>query len=148
MEAAFRRIVMNKYTTRVLQRYVERSVGKDPLVPRIVAVLQRLPRAVLKDFLEDSRFRLRMDDFVSGQGRTVWMASPESGGNGSRCVVLRPSLASCREEFAHYVIAHELAHAHLRNGSWGAIEEPEEAADALAGTWGFDRPVGDRAEWG
>ncbi len=138
--------MMNKRTTSALHRYVERSVGKDPLVPRIVAVLKRLPRAVLKDFLEDSRFRLRMDDFVSGRGRTVWMASPESGGNGSRCVVLRPSLASCHEEFAQYVIAHELAHAYLRNGGWGSIEEPEGAADALAGTWGFDRPLGDRAE--
>ncbi len=138
---------MNKHTTRAFQRYVERSVGKDPLVPRIAAVLQQLPRAVLEDLLEDSRFALRMDDFVSGRGRTVWMASPESGGNGSRCVVLRPSLASCHEEFAHYVIAHELAHASLRNGGWGSIEDPEQAADALAGTWGFDRPLGDRAEF-
>ena len=140
--------MMNKRTTNALLRYVERSVGKGPLVPRIVAVLQRLPWAVLQDFLEDSRFRLRMDDFVSGRGRTVWMASPESGGNGSRCVVLRPSLASCHEDFAHYVIAHELAHAYLRNGGWGSIEEPEEAADALAGSWGFDRPVVDRVEFG
>ncbi len=139
---------MNKHTTSALQSYVERSVGKDPLAPRIVAVLQRLPRAVLEDLLEDSRFGLRMDDFVSGRGRTVWMASPDSGGNGSRCVVLKPSLASCREEFAQYVIAHELAHAYLRNGGWGSIEDPEQAADALAGSWGFDRPLGDRAELG
>ena len=138
--------MMNKGTTSALQEYVERSVGKDPLAPRIVAVLERLPRAVLEDLLEDSRFGLRMDDFVSGRGRTVWMASPESGGNGSRCVVLKPSLASCREEFAQYVIAHELAHAYLRNGGWGSIEDPEQAADALAGSWGFDRPLGDRAE--
>lgn len=126
-----------------LQRYIERSVGKDPLVPRIAAVLKRLPRAVLEDLLEDSRFRLRMDDFVPGAGRTVWMASPDAGGNGSRCVVLRPSLATCSEDFAHYVIAHELAHAYLRNGGGESIKDPEQAADALAGVWGFARPPGD-----
>ena len=36
-----------------------------------------------------------------------------------------------------YVIAHELAHAVLRNGGrWGS-DDPEEAADALAAQWGF-----------
>ena len=61
----------NTRTTGALHIYVERSVGKDPLVPRIVAVLKRLPRAVLEDRLEDSRFGLHMDDFVPGERRTV-----------------------------------------------------------------------------
>jgi hypothetical protein len=59
---------------------------------------------------------------------------------GSRSVVLRRRLAECAEDFAHYVIAHELAHAHLWNGGWGEISDPEDAADALAASWGFARP--------
>jgi hypothetical protein len=55
-------------------------------------------------------------------------------------VILKPRLADCPEDFAHYVIAHEMAHAYLRNGGWGTIEDPELAADTLAATWGFGRP--------
>ncbi len=123
-----------------LRRYVERSVGRGALAPRIVAVMERLPEAVLADFFNDPRFRLALDDHVPGRGRTVWMASPRPG-NGSRCVILKPLLADCPENFAYYVIAHELAHAHLRNGGWGAIKDPERAADALATRWGFSRPA-------
>ena len=122
-----------------LRRYVERSVGPGALAPRIVAVMERLPGAVLADFLNDPRFRLALDDHVPGQGRTVWIACPKPE-NGSRCVVLKGLLADCPEEFAQYVIAHELAHAHLRNGGWGDLEDPEQAADALAARWGFERP--------
>jgi hypothetical protein len=69
------------------------------------------------------------------------MACPGSESIGSRSVILKPRLADCPEDFAHYVIAHELAHAYLRNGSWGNIKDPETAADTLAATWGFDRPA-------
>jgi hypothetical protein len=68
------------------------------------------------------------------------MATPGPIGSGSRCVVLKPRLADCSEAFACYVIAHEFAHAFLRNGGWDAITDPEEAADALAASWGFERP--------
>jgi len=54
--------------------------------------------------------------------------------------VLRRRLASAEAAFAHYVIAHKLAHAHLWNGGWGEMTDPEEAADALVATWGFSRP--------
>lgn len=122
-----------------LQQYVEQSVGLPPLALRIVTVMEQLPHAVRADFLTDSRFRLSVDNLVPGQGRSVWMACPEPG-SGSRCVVLKPSLAHCPEDYAHYVIAHELAHAHLRNGGWGDLKDPELAADALASHWGFSRP--------
>ena len=125
--------------TQDLRRYVERSVGLSALSLRIIAVMKRLPEAVLSDFLNDSRFRLALDDHVPGQGRAVWIACPKPG-NGSRCVILKAHLADCPREFAHYVIAHELAHAHLRNGGWGDLEDPERAADALAARWGFKRP--------
>jgi hypothetical protein len=39
-----------------------------------------------------------------------------------------------------WVIAHELAHAHLRNGGRWLGDDPEHAADALAAGWGFPRP--------
>ena len=124
-----------------VQRYIEASVGAGPLADRVATVMSRLPEAVVADFLEDPRFRLSLDDLVEGRGRTVWMACPEPGGNGSRCVILKPRLATGPVDFAHYIIAHELAHAHLRNGGWGEIEDPEQAADALAAQWGFGRPT-------
>jgi hypothetical protein len=122
-----------------LRRYVERSVGPCAIALRIIAVMERLPDAILCGFLDDPSFRIALDDLVPGKGRTVWMACPTLG-NGSRCVILKPLLADCPEDFAHYVIAHELAHAHLRNGAWEDIEDAELAADALATHWGFNRP--------
>lgn len=128
-----------------LQRYIEDSVGAGALADRVATVMLGLPEAVVTGFLEDSLFRLSVDDLVEGRGRTVWMACPEPGGNGSRCVVLKPRLAEGPLDFAQYIIAHELAHAHLRNGGWGKIEDPEQAADALAAAWGFGRP--DSIKW-
>ena len=126
---------------RILAVYLEPFDELEPLRDRVLVVLTALPREVRRDFLEDPRFRMTLDDFVPGQGRTVWLACPGPGGNGSRCVVLKPRLADCRETFAHYVIAHELAHAYLHNGGWGEITDPEAAADALAASWGFAKPV-------
>src|SRR5687767_14566396 len=122
-----------------LRRYVEQFIGLQVLAHRVVAVMERLPEAVLADFFNDPRFRLALDDFVPGGARTVWMAAP-SVANGSRCVILKPLLAECPQDFAHYIIAHELAHAHLRNLGWGELRDPELAADALASHWGFTRP--------
>jgi hypothetical protein len=115
----------------------------EPLRRRVLIVLEKLPHAVQRDFLEDPRFAVTLENFVPGTGWTLWMASPGAFGSGSRCVVLRPKLAQCSEAFACYVIAHEFAHAFLRNGGWGAITDREEAADALAASWGFSRPAGD-----
>ena len=103
-------------------------------------MLHAIPSHVQQDFLEDPRFRVTIDNYVPGQGWTLWMPTPGPIGSGTRCVVLRPKLSHCSEAFAHYVIAHEFAHAFLRNGPWGEIHDVEEAADALAATWGFLRP--------
>lgn len=107
---------------------------------RVLAVLHVIPDHVQRDFIEDPRFRVTIDNYVPGQGWTLYMPTPGPIGSGTRCVVLRLKLSHCSEAFAHYVIAHEFAHAFLRNGPWGEILDVEEAADALAATWGFRRP--------
>ena len=124
----------------IFTAYLEAFVDCEPLRNRVLAVLSSLPDPVQRDFLEDPRFRVAMENHVPGKGWTIWMASPGPVGSGSRCVVLRPRLADRSEEFACYVIAHEFAHAYLRNGGWGDITDAEEAADALAASWGFARP--------
>ena len=58
----------------------------------------------------------------------------------SRSVVLKRTLRTRPEPFVRWVIAHELAHAHLRNGGRYPGDDPEHAADALAAGWGFPRP--------
>ena len=120
---------------------VGQFIKKGPIKTRLETVLGAMPHHVIRDLLEDTRFRIALDDFVPGRGRTVWLSCPAPGGRGSRCVVLKRRLGECPEAFAHYVIAHELAHAYLRNGPWGAIEDPEQAADTLASSWGFFRPT-------
>lgn len=108
---------------------------------RTLHVLGHLPGDVLQDFLGDVRFQVTIDNYRPGEGWTLWMPTPGPPGEGSRCVVLRPRLNHCHEQFAYWVIAHEFAHAFLRNGPWGEILDVEEAADALAATWGFVRPA-------
>ena len=134
--------LLRQYTVRridtIFGAYLEPFSGS--LRQRVLKVLKALPSAVQDDFLSDHRFRLALDDVVPGTGRTVRFACPGPVGQGSRSVVLKPRLAKCSEAFACYVIAHEFAHAYLRNGGWGEITDVEMAADALAASWGFDRP--------
>ncbi len=107
---------------------------------RVSQVLETLPAEVQDDFLSDPRFHISLDDYAPGSGSTVFMAVPGGTGESSRNVVLKPKLSECSEEFAHYVIAHEFAHAFLRNGPWGEITDIEHAANALAASWGFPMP--------
>lgn len=107
---------------------------------RVLHVLQSLPREVQQDFLDDRRFRITLDNYHPERGWSFLMPAPGVGGKGSRCIVLRLKLADASELFAWYVIAHEFAHAYLRNGGWGEITDIEEAADAMAAAWGFRRP--------
>ena len=117
----------------------------EPLRQRVLYVFSKLPQEVRHDFLNDARFTVAMDNYVPGEGSAVFMAAPGGTGDGSRSVVLKPRLSECHEAFAHYVIAHEFAHAHLRNGPWGEITNVEDAANALAASWGF--PMPDKLPW-
>jgi len=120
--------------------YLEPFSEHPVLQDRVRHVLESLPVEVQQDFLNDQRFQVTLDNFQPGVGWSFLMPAPGLSGNGSRCVVLRLKLADASELFAWYVIAHEFAHAYLRNGGWGEITDIEEAADALAASWGFKRP--------
>ena len=121
--------------------YLQAFVRYQPLGQRVSRVLEALPTEVQQDFVTDDCFTVMLDNYVPGEGSSVFMAVPRASDVSSRTVVLKPRLFDCDEAFAHYVIAHEFAHAYLRNGPWGDILDREEAADALAAFWGFPRPL-------
>ena len=123
------------------EAYIEPFSDLPQLRDRVLHVLEALPENVQSDFLDDERFHVQLDNFQEGKGWSLVMDLPSPDGHGSRCVVLKPKLADSDESFALYVIAHEFAHAFLHNGGWGEISDPEEAADALAASWGFVRPA-------
>lgn len=110
------------------------------LQQRVLRVLKSLPAEVQQDFLQDPRFGVEIDNYEPGVGWSLFMPTPGPPGQGSRKVVLRPRLNAASEQFAMYIIAHEFAHAFLRNGGWGDITDIEDAADALAAFWGYHRP--------
>lgn len=124
----------------VFSCYLEAFAAHATLRRRVLEVLKALPPEVQSDFLLDERFTVSLENFETGRGSRVFMAIPGSAGDVSRNVVLRSRLDQFPEDFSLYVIAHEFAHAYLRNGPWGDITDVEEAADALAATWGFARP--------
>ena len=121
--------------SKFLQPFDEYPVLRD----RVRTVLERLPNHIVEDFAQDDSFHITLDNFVPGQGWSLWMAMPGVNRNGSRAVVLRKRLNDCDEAFALYIVAHEFAHAHLHNGGWGDYSDPERAADALAESWGFPK---------
>lgn len=106
----------------------------------VAAVLEGLPDVVKDDFLGDPGFR--MSDYEPGRGVVmhVAVASPTFR-RPSRAVVLKRTLRHRPTDFVRYVIAHELAHAHLFNRGRSPGEDPEFAADELAASWGFPKPM-------
>ena len=124
----------------VFAAYIEPFSEYPMLQQRVLSVLRALPAEVQRDFLDDPRFGVAIDNYEPGKGWSLWMPTPGPLGEGSRRVVLRPKLDGASDQFAKYIIAHEFAHAFLWNGGWGEISDVEEAADALAASWGFHRP--------
>jgi hypothetical protein len=104
----------------------------------VAAVFDALPAHVLSDFVTDPAFFL-CDYEPSLVPAQITVRSP-SAKRPSRSVVLKRTLRRRPENFIRWVIAHELAHAHLRNGGRHQGEDPEHAADSLAADWGFPKP--------
>lgn len=106
----------------------------------VAAVILRLPSAVREDLVSDPAFRLA--DYEPGPGVVmhVPLGIPRAR-KPVRSVVLKRTLRHRPIAFVRWVIAHELAHAHLRNGGRHPGEDPEHAADSLAAAWGFPRPA-------
>ena len=105
----------------------------------VAAVLAALPEEVRTALMADPAFRLSDYDGIRGETFFVPFASP-SIGKPARSVVLKRTLKTRPPDFVRYVIAHELAHAHLNNAGRFPGEDPEIAADSLAADWGFPKP--------
>jgi hypothetical protein len=106
----------------------------------IAGVLATLPDVVLDDMVGDPGFTFCDYEPIAGTTFHVPVGLPTRY-RASRSVVLKRTLRRRPESFVRYVIAHELAHAHLRNAGRFPGEDPEHAADALAAAWGFPRPA-------
>lgn len=115
------------------------SFALEPFLrSHIAAVFVALPAHVRSDFLCDPAFTL-CDYEPSLHAAHIPLRSPSAKGP-SRSVVLKRTLRRRPDNFIRWVIAHELAHSHLRNAGRHQGEDPEHAADSLAADWGFPRP--------
>ena len=111
----------------------------DFLLAHVAGVMDGLPDSVRDDFLGDPAFVLFDYEPAAGAMTVVPVGPPRRNAAG-RSVVLKRTLRRRPPAFVRYVIAHELAHAHLRNAGRHPGEDPERAADALAAEWGYPRP--------
>ena len=102
-------------------------------------VVASLPPHVREDFMDDPAFTMCDYEPRPGTALCVPVKLPLRR-RASRSVVLKRTLRTRPGPFVRWVIAHELAHAHLRNGGRYPGDDPEHAADALAAGWGFPRP--------
>lgn len=127
--------------TRDFSKYTAAFEDLPVLKGHVVSVLAKLPDDVFEDFVSDSTFDVVLENFVPGEGSKMFMSLPAAGQQVSRCVVLRKKLEHAPDDFTLWLIAHEFAHAFLRNGGWGEITDKEEAADALAASWGYAKPT-------
>jgi hypothetical protein len=124
---------------RIAQRLSDFPMHADLRV-HVAAVMAVMPATVLLDLLDDPLFSL--SDYDPRAGRVFHVPVKLAGrGRPGRAVVLKQTVLRRPEPFVRWVIAHELAHAHLRNGGRFPGDDPEHAADALAEQWGFPRPT-------
>jgi hypothetical protein len=100
-------------------------------------VVAALPQGVQHDLMDDPAFALC--DYEPGRMMHVPM---RFAGLPARTVALKRNLLQNPPAFAHWLIAHELAHAFLRHGLIPcANAKAETDADALAADWGFPKPA-------
>src|SRR5258708_35549306 len=105
------------------------------LCAHVTAVVQQLPSHVRNDLVGDPQFRLC--DYEPGPGVVMRVPVSLPARNGaSRSAVLKRTLRQRPEPFVRWLIAHELAHAHLRHGGRWPGQDPEFAAAPLAADWG------------
>ncbi len=113
----------------------------DPMMrERVLHVFSALPENVQEDFMRDPGFVIGIYD-TGRWGRSRLLIPCPQPARGSRLVALERSLTARSRAFAHYVIAHEFAHALLWNRGRHPEEDPEVAADSFAAAWGFPRPA-------
>lgn len=125
---------------RVIDQWLSRFGLDEFLHGHVAGVLGVLPESVRQDLLGDESFRIC--DYEPGPGVVAHVPVAMPGRcRAGRSVVLKRTLRRRPVAFVRYVIAHELAHAHLRNAGRWPGDDPEHAADALAAEWGFPRPL-------
>jgi hypothetical protein len=105
----------------------------------VVEVFCAMPEVVREELMGDPGFLLH--DYDPAHGAAVVPIARLVAGSPSRSVSLKRTLIHRPVDFVRWVIAHELAHAHLRNGGTDGAPDPEIAADMLAANWGFPRPA-------
>ena len=115
-----------------------------PLHDHTAHVLAALPDGVRSDLSADPPVTFCDYDPTPGGVLQVPVGRLSRAGP-ARSVVLKRTLRDRPVVFIRWLIAHELAHAYLRNGGRWPGDDPEAAADALAGEWGFPRPP--RGTW-
>ena len=123
-----------------LDNWLARFNLHPSLQPHVRAVFEAMPASVRADLMRDPAFVICDYEPDPSRSFQVPVGMPDGQG-GSRSVVLKRTLRRRSPDFIRWLVAHELAHAHLRNeGRWPS-EDPEHAADALAAAWGFPRPA-------
>ncbi len=120
-----------------LQVWLDQFPLDAVLRPHVAEVFRSLPPLVRDDLVMDPSFVLF--DYEPGRMMNVPVAAPARNRPG-RSVVLKRTLRHRPVKFVRWLIAHEVAHAHLRHAGRWPGEDPEHAADALAASWGFPRP--------
>jgi len=119
--------------------FIATVISDETLKERVLEVFTALPEDVQKEFMQDSGFSIGTYDTGRSGGARLLIPCPQAA-RGSRLVTLESCLRARSRAFAHYVIAHELAHALLWNRGRHLGEDPEIAADSVAAEWGFPRP--------
>lgn len=109
------------------------------LCAHVAEVVATLPEPVRDDLMTDPSFIMHDYD-PREQAITCVPVGMPSRGRPGRSVSLKRTLIAKPVDFVRWVIAHELAHAHLRNRGRFIGEDPEIAADSLAADWGFPKP--------